>query len=288
MVMAVDPRLQELFAEPLLEQLSRRATAGARPVVGLNGPVGAGKSTLCQWLQREAGRRGLQLAVASIDDFYLPWGERQRRLAGNPFGVSRVPPGSHDTGLLLHCLNDWRSGGSLRLPRFDKTLRGGQGDRSGEVWMQAQALVLEGWLVGCQPLDPLHLTPVLAAWPGPEALRELTAEAREWLPRWNDALRAYTAAWQQLDDLWLLRPCDWSYPRRWRFQAEARQRRQGGAWLSGQELEALVQASVCCLPPGLYQQPLEAVATRVAWLDSQRRCRRVQVQPSADSSSLVG
>jgi D-glycerate 3-kinase len=268
----LDPLLREAFAEPLLTDLAGRVRAGERPLIGLNGPVGAGKTTLCRWLGGAAGRHGLRLAVASIDDFYLPWAERQQRLAGNPFGVSRVPPGSHDTNLLLTSLRHWRGGDPLLLPRFDKTLRGGQGDRSGLETLDADALVLEGWLVGCQPLGADRLAE------DPELTRDLklTVEEQAWLPHWDRALRAYGPVWDQLSDLALLRPDDWTWPRRWRFQAEARQRGAGGDWLSGPELERLVRSSLNSLPPSLYQQPLEAVATRVAWLDGRRRCVRVQ------------
>jgi D-glycerate 3-kinase len=53
-----------------------------------------------------------------------------------------------------------------------------------------------------------------------------------------------------------MHPLDWRWPRRWRFQAEARQRRQGGNTLSATALDQLVRASLCSLPPELYQQPL--------------------------------
>jgi D-glycerate 3-kinase len=83
-----------------------------------------------------------------------------------------------------------------------------------------------------------------------------------------------------LEELWLLRPRSWSLPHRWRFQAEARQRRAGGATLAAEAVERLVRASLCSLPPELYQDPLlthptdatagvEAVA--VGLLDGRRR-----------------
>ena len=105
----LDPLLQSHFVLPLLERLrvwSVEASAGRRrlPLIGLNGPVGAGKSTLGRQLEALAPRFGLRLMVASIDDLYLSWPERRERLAGNPFGVSRVPPGSHDLPLLLEAL----------------------------------------------------------------------------------------------------------------------------------------------------------------------------------------
>jgi D-glycerate 3-kinase len=273
----LDPTLLQGFVLPLLASLEGLAASGQRGVVALNGPVGAGKTTLCRELERRAAERGFRLAVASIDDLYLPWEERQRCLAGNPFGVSRVPPGSHDVALLLLNLERWRRHGVLVLPRFDKTLRDGQGDRCGEQVLQADVLLLEGWLMGCRPLGGELLAGLE---PGPacqvgslaEDLAGLTPEEIRWLPHWDRALAAYVPLWNLCRSLWLLWPNDWRLARRWRFQAEARQRRSGGAWLAPAALEQLVRSSLCSLPPSLYQEPLLAAASGLARLDGRRRC----------------
>lgn len=244
-------RLEQLLVEPMLADLGVRLSSGqARPLLLLNGPVGAGKSTLARRLQRRAAERGLRLAVASIDDLYLPWPERRRRLEGNPFGVWRVPPGSHDVPLLCQSLERWRQGGPLRLPRFDKTLAAGEGDRDGWQEQEADALLLEGWLLGCRELGAAGV-----AQASPH-LNELTEAERAWLPRWDRELAAWEPVLREAVGLWLLRPRSWTLPRRWRFQAEARQRRAGGGWLAPARLEALVRASLHALPPGLYQDPL--------------------------------
>lgn len=237
------------------------APPGQRGVVALNGPVGAGKTTLCRLLERCAAQRGFRLAVALIDDLYLPWEERQRCLAGNPFGVSRAPPGSHDVALLLRRLDRWRRDGVLVLPRFDKTLRDGQGDRCGEQALQADVLLLEGWLMGCRPLGGdlgASLETGMASGAGRVAadLAALTPEEIRWLPRWDRALAAYVPLGGLCHELWLLWPNDWRLARRWRFQAEARQRRSGAAVLEQAALEQLVRSSLCSLPPGLNQEPL--------------------------------
>lgn len=292
----VHPTLLRHLALPLLRQLESSLRDGVvtrRPVLALNGPVGAGKTSLGRALERLAALGGLRLTVASIDDLYLPAAERRARLAGNPFGVARVPPGSHDLPLLLEALATWRAGGTLRLPRFDKTLAGGEGERNGWREEPAEALVIEGWLMGCQALGPGILGERLHSGAGLEALSE---PERGWLPRWNDHLADYDRLWEACDGLWLLRPERWGLPRRWRFQAEARQRRGGGGWLSGHQLDAMVRATLHSLPPALYQDtllvptgsgiPLEGGVI----LDGRRRAHPLGVQLSspASASSAIG
>lgn len=269
---AIDAALLWGFALPLLTRLQRcYATTGSRPLIALQAPVGAGKSTLARQLQALAAGIGLRLVVASIDDAYHCWPERQRRLAGNPFGVNRVPPGSHDPALLQRVIAAWQDGGALRLPRFDKTLRHGQGDRSG--WshsLDADALLLEGWLVGYQPVGEDGINRWLAEQPS-----DLSEAEQAWLPHWDQALVAYQPLWQSCDSIWSLQPQRWSSVVRWRLQAEARQRRRGTPALTAVEIRALVRASLASLPAGLYGPALTSRAMAVALLDGRRRCLRV-------------
>lgn len=289
-VAAMDPLLREGLAMPMLAQVEGLVGSGQRPVLALNGPVGAGKSCFCQQLIGLAQERGLWLEVASIDDAYLPWEQRLAAMAGNPFGVNRVPPGSHDAPLLLARLQRWRSGGALQLPRFDKTLRDGAGDRVveaplSEVGATPDALVLEGWLMGCRPLGAAGLQAAGAA-PGMElaaGLAPLSADEAAWLPHWDRQLEVYGPLFDLCDGLWVLRPVDWGLPRRWRFQAEARQRRlqrqknKAAGWLQPSELDRLVRSSLASLPPRLYQEPLTAQAKASAQLNGRRRC--ISVEP---------
>jgi len=284
----MDPLLLEGLAMPMLDQMEGLAASGHRPLLALNGPVGAGKSRFCQQMIGLAQGRGLRLAVASIDDAYLPWQQRLEAMAGNPFGVNRVPPGSHDAPLLVQRLGHWRSGGALQLTRFDKTLRDGAGDRVVESPVSeaevSDAVVLEGWLMGCRPLGAAGLRAAGVA-PGMElaaGLPPLRAKEAAWLPHWDRQLEAYGPLFDLFDGLWVLRPVAWRLPRRWRFQAEARQRhlqRQQSkteGWLKPAELDRLVRSSLASLPPRLYQEPLTAQAKASAQLNGRRRCISIE------------
>ncbi len=344
-VLSIPPDPRWAVVLPLLSRCQGAVGKGKRLLIGLNAPVGAGKSSLGAWLSALAPALGLRLSSLSIDDFYWPWQERISRMAGNPFGVDRVPPGSHDADLLAHQLASWRQDGVLRWPRFDKRLRQGRGDRSDWSAQQADVVLLEGWMIGCRAIGPAALAERLERLGGGASLG-LTPEEQAWLPHWDTALLPYAPVWEQLDGLWLLRPLDWSWPHRWRFQAEARQRRLGGSIkgsavngreaerrsveggaveggytksapvehnpgvsaaaggghagisasafsdssegarpegtaLRGADLERIVRASLCSLPPALYQDPLvwctdpgkQQIVEAVGLLDSRRRFR---------------
>lgn len=285
---ACDPHLLQGLARPLLNALEARCAQqpDARPVLALTAPVGAGKSTLALQLQQLAARAGLRLAVASIDDAYRSWPDRQQRLAGNPFGVQRVPPGSHDPALLQSAITEWRHCGVLRLPRFDKTLNQGQGDRVAPDLVQADALLLEGWLVGYEPCG----SAAIASWleqhnrtAPADAGMKLSEAEQVWLPCWDQALAEYQGLWGCCNSFWVLQPQNWAMVRRWRLQAEARQRRRCGTAnaLSADAVSRMVRATQASLPPGLYQPALLRRASGVATLDGRRRCLAVS---SGDAS----
>src|SRR5687767_2142713 len=65
------------FYLPLARMLAGRAREKSAPLtVGIQGPQGAGKTTLCKLLQCVLGEAGLRVATLSIDDLYLTRAER--------------------------------------------------------------------------------------------------------------------------------------------------------------------------------------------------------------------
>lgn len=289
---AVDERLLWGLALPLLRSIEQRLeqNPSCHPVVALTAPVGAGKSTLANQVQALAAAAGVSLAVASIDDAYRSWPERQQRLAGNPFGVTRVPPGSHDPALLLQAIQRWQAGEGLHLPRFDKTRCGGQGDRAGFTAVAADALLLEGWLVGYEPVGATALASWLAGSAQDSAVAApLSPQERAWLPHWDQELATYQDLWRHCDSFWVLQPSHWRWVQRWRLQAEARQRRHNGQALGAQAVVNLVRATLASLPPEVYQTRLLAKARAVALLGGRRQC--LQVLSGAEGQtgvSLIG
>ena len=136
-------------------------------------------------------------------------------------------PGSHDLPLLKQVLTNFRLNGTAFAPCFVKELAAGAGDRLGKCLLAGDLLLLEGWCVGARGVP---------------------------------ALQPYQAIWQQLDGLLLLRPPSFGRVMRWRLQAEAKQRRQGGGALPARLVAAMVRSFYQHLPveqcfAPLWQQP---------------------------------
>jgi D-glycerate 3-kinase len=145
-------------------------------IVALQGPQGSGKTTACnaavQALQKENNLRGVTL---SIDDFYLTRAEQIKlaaQHAGNVYLSQRGYPGTHNIPLGTQTLQQLRTINHthepVAVPRYDKSLCDGEGDRLPESsWPVIEApldfVLLEGWCVGFTPvpeadIQDAHLT----------------------------------------------------------------------------------------------------------------------------------
>lgn len=162
-----------LVARYILENLTKK-----RPLfVALQGPQGSGKSYLSAHLQKylQEPPYSLRVAVLSIDDLYLPHEELASLASSyplNPLWKGRGQPGTHDIGLGVQILSALQAGdGIVELPRFDKSLFMGEGDRlpmdgTGTTVVQPPRLdviILEGWCVGFSSISDEDL---LARWNG--------------------------------------------------------------------------------------------------------------------------
>ena len=168
-----------------------------------------------------ASQLQIRLSLASLSLDDLYWPQPQLQQ------YQRGLPGSHDLPLLKQVLADFRQHGKAMAPCFVKGLAAGAGDRQGQRPLVGDLLLLEGWCVGARGVP---------------------------------ALQPYQAIWQQLDGLLLLRPPSYGRVMRWRLQAEAKQRQQGGGALTAKQVAAMVLAFYGHLPAEkcfapLWQQP---------------------------------
>jgi uridine kinase len=111
-------------------------------VFAISGPVGAGKSTVATSVARSLANVGTTAVALSMDDFYLPRHERERR------GIAwRAAPGSHDLDLMVQTLAAIHDRSQpVRLPRFDPS----RDDRTADERLEyvPDVVLFDGWIIG--------------------------------------------------------------------------------------------------------------------------------------------
>ncbi|KAL1999853.1 hypothetical protein VTN02DRAFT_3883 [Thermoascus thermophilus] len=139
--------------------------------LGLNGVQGAGKTVLVSTLQQtlRSPPYSLPTVTFSLDDIYLTHAD-QVALAqshrDNPLLQHRGQPSTHDLALGARVFASLRDNRPTRIPRYDKSAFGGQGDRVPEAeWETVNAegeepvrvVIFEGWCVGFRARDETTL-----------------------------------------------------------------------------------------------------------------------------------
>mmetsp|Transcript_12363 Transcript_12363/g.40683 ORF Transcript_12363/g.40683 Transcript_12363/m.40683 type:complete len:376 (-) Transcript_12363:133-1260(-) len=212
---------------------------GAPPpplVIGLSAPQGCGKTTLVEILEQLLREEGTAAAAVSIDDFYLTGAEQEALAAANPDNdlvQVRGNCGTHDLTLgreTLQALQELGAGASMRVPRYDKSMRMGRGDRAPrEKWPTVegplQVVLFEGWMLGFSAL--------------PSAAE--AAAVDRGLELVNERLPEYERQWYSRVDAWVVLEIDdpkWVH--RWRAEAEQRMRESGRSAMSDAQVADFV------------------------------------------------
>lgn len=258
------------LALPLLSA-AQTQPLGQRQLIGLSALPGCGKTTLGNWLEEAARRFGISLSVVSIDDFYLEASGMERAMEGNPWSVPRALPGSHDLELMQDRIEAWKAGQAVDLPKFDKALRNGHGDRYGWRRCDSDCLVLEGWFLGCNPLSegsPIesgsaHLQP------------KLKGDERDYRSIVQARLKEYQPIWNAIDTLWQLQAPDLNAPVLWKKQQNETQKSDRGVGLPDQELKGFIRMITASIPAISFRLEQADVVISV---DLERRLRKLQVR----------
>lgn len=194
----------------------------------------------------------LPTTILSIDDLYLPH-DRQSELAAshpeNPLIQHRGQPSTHDLPLALSLFSDLRSGKETRIPRYDKSVYNGQGDRVPKVrWAvvnqegqpETKVVILEGWCVGFRPLSQEGLR---GKWEKARNQREteeyqgrLGFNKVEDVAFVNEALRGYDPLTDQLDVLIHLDAENPTFVFQWRMQQEVALRQAKGSVMTDEQV----------------------------------------------------
>jgi D-glycerate 3-kinase len=234
---------------PLAIQIAQQRSALGRPLIqGILGGQGTGKTTLAALLRIILDHLGYQAVSLSLDDLYKTYAERQHLKIQDPRLMWRGPPGTHDLELGLATLSQLRQlqpGVSVAIPRFDKSLWNGAGDRiKPENVSNVDIVLFEGWFVGVRPVNPdAFLTPLPPI---------VTKADQGFAQDCNDRLRQYLPLWNQLDRLIVLYLHDYRLSQQWRLQAEQQMRSSGKPGMTDAEIEQFVNYFWKALHPDLF------------------------------------
>ncbi len=244
---------------PLAQRLSDRHQQVGRPFVqGILGGQGTGKTTLGQLLTVLLRHLRLNALNWSLDDLYKTFSDRQALQTQDPRLIWRGSPGTHDVTLGIETLDRLRqpSSQTIFIPRFDKSLHHGAGDRTIPEQVQNMDVILfEGWFVGVQPIDP-------AAFDQPPP--PIFTEADRLFARdMNACLHDYLPLWQRLDSLWVLHLPDYRLSKQWRKQAEQQMKSTGKPGMSDAEIDRFVDYFWRSLHPALFMPPVLRTADLV-------------------------
>jgi D-glycerate 3-kinase len=239
---------------PLALQLKQARAALTRPFIqGILGGQGTGKTTLTQILQIILEVMGYRAVGLSIDDIYKSYQERCRLREMEPRLKWRGPPGTHDIDLGIQTLDQIRMATPdtvVYLPRFDKSLHGGEGDRIEPKAVQGvDILLFEGWFLGVRPIQPSEFD---------RAPSPISSEADKAFARlMNERLHKYLELWSRLDRLIVLYPEDYRISKEWRLQAEHQMKSQGKTGMSDAQIDEFVEYFWKALHPELFITPLK-------------------------------
>jgi D-glycerate 3-kinase len=254
---AQDPKNKEPFPQlltlwevwlPLALHLAERRKMMDQPFVqGILGGQGTGKTTLGAILTLLLDHLGYRTLSWSLDDLYKTYADRCALQAQDPRLIWRGPPGTHDVALGIDVLDQLQRGTSqpIEIPRFDKSLHNGMGDRAvPELVSNVDIVLFEGWFVGVRPVDPS----VFEDAPAPIITESDRAFARDM----NIQLQDYLPLWQRLNSLWVLYVPDYQLSKQWRKQAERAMKAAGKPGMSDVEIDTFVDYFWRSLHPELF------------------------------------
>ena len=239
----------------------------AKPLIqGILAPQGTGKTTLTSIMSIILAYFDLKVNNLSLDDIYKTYNERIKLRQKDKRLRWRGPPGTHDIELGIKVLEQvCQQESPILIPRFDKSLHRGQGDRiAPEQVERVDILFFEGWFVGMNPVEETVFDHA------PDPIN--SEEDRQFARDNNQRLREYLPLWSKIDRLLILYPLDYRYSLQWRQAAEAK----GG--MNPSEIEEFVKYFWKSLHPQLFLPPLLKQADLVVEINRDHSLGKISYQ----------
>jgi D-glycerate 3-kinase len=239
---------------PLATRLAEERKVLERPLIqGILGGQGTGKTSLTKVVSLILAHLGYNTLGISIDDLYKTFAERQHLKQEDPRLARRGPPGTHDVKLGIELLEQLRQPHQkypIAIPRFDKSLHNGEGDRiAPQLVEQVDIVLFEGWFVGVRPV-PDETVFNHAPYP------IVTPEDRQFARDMNQRLKEYLPLWERLDSLIVFYPKDYHWSKQWRWEAEQKMIASGKSGMSQEAIYQFVEYFWKALHPELFITPL--------------------------------
>jgi D-glycerate 3-kinase len=230
--------------------------------IGLNGVQGAGKSVLVDILQATllAPPYELETLVFSLDDLYLTH-QSLVKLAqvhhDNPLLQHRGQPSTHDLPLASAIFKNLKTNQPTKIPRFNKALFSGQGDRVPcSEWIAVNSpghkrlsvVIFEGWSVAFEALSTEDLASKHSK--ATEAAKQSTIQEPYTgqlghvtlanVTTINEALKHYGEITSQFDGLVHIDAEDTQFVFDWRLEQEAGLRARQGSGMHNDQVKQFI------------------------------------------------
>ena len=212
-----------------------------RKVIGLSALPGTGKTTLGLLIERLLLKMDIKASVVSMDDFYLPFSEMNLAIKDNPWNVSRGFPGSHSIYLIEEKILEWKNTGRFNYPVFDKSLRNGLGDRSYWEIDFPEIIILEGWFLGVNQISSHTIS-------NEKVKPPLHKREIEYRSRIQKNLNDYLKIWRLFENIWQIKPKNFSYMDKWKSNQENEMFKIKGNALVDNQLTNFLRMLNCSIP----------------------------------------
>ena len=186
------------------------------------GPQGIGKTTILKIIKKVFKKEfKKEILSLSLDDFYYdPIKRNNLSKKIHPLLNTRGVPGTHDVNYLQSVVNKFtKSKYPIEIPIFDK-LNDKKERKKIIIKKKCDILILEGWCVGCPPLNQKYLIKDI------NLLEKKMDTNKIWRYYYNNQLKLnYKKLFSQFDSIIYFKNSSFSHVLKWRLKQENRLRK---------------------------------------------------------------